>query len=689
LSERAHIGAARAAGTTATRRRALGEQPFASLQRNAGNRAVQRLASDALAAVDGVALSERIGAVEGGGSSLDGSLRQRVTETLGADPGDIRIHADGEGHELSQALGAKAFTSGQDIFFQSGTFDPSTPEGFELLVHESTHVLQQAAGPVAGNETADGALAISDPGDAFEQAASSAAEAPAPAGPSAEGRPVQRWPDVDDLLGVAEQNAKGPGPAVDMLGSFTSAISDDASSGNLGMGTVKKIAATEEQREAAKGAELSASQKGFDSDVDAATKWMGGGSVDRFAGGMAKEVFGMGVGLESMIQNPIGFEKGQAEKQSKEALPMVTNQYFDTLGKVSRGEEGLGGAASDLYGAFTKGKDNEWAAKQAAAQPIVNDINKGDYAGAFGRFGAEVGVAVLGMGEEGPLGEVSAEAPRPGEVPVAGEVPAVPPDPVPLPDPGPAPVPEGPSTLPGVAPDANIPNERVVSPQANSVPGEELEPPTLRDDPDQPPVTLRTDPDLAPPTFREPVPQISPLNPKFAEPGSPGFIEQADPLADTQRPPFEIDPGADSAVDTRPQVTQRGLGDELPQTRRGLGPEVEPLGEPAAPGRFSRNAGPPTLRDAGPPDFGPPDFGDGPATPGDSPLAHSVATPGGGAIGPAPAGEIGPLGGPPTPGELFGPAPDLNAPLPDDPIPGEPAMPMQDPWILRREFGRE
>ena len=88
----------------------------------------------------------------------------------------LLIHADPEGHELSQSVGAKAFTSGQDIFFQTGAFDPGTPEGFELLVHESTHVLQQAAGPVAGSATADGALAISDPGDSFEQAASSKAE---------------------------------------------------------------------------------------------------------------------------------------------------------------------------------------------------------------------------------------------------------------------------------------------------------------------------------------------------------------------------------------------------------------------------------------------------------------------------------------------------------------------------------
>ncbi len=609
----------------------MGAQPFVSLQRSAGNRAVQRLAADGLAGVDGEAISARIGAAEGSGSSRDGAVRQRLTETLDADPGDIRIHADSEGHELSQALGAKAFTSGRDIFFQSGTFDPSTPEGFELLVHESTHVLQQAAGPVAGNATADGALAISDPGDAFEQAASSNAEAPAPAGPLAEGRSVQRWPDVNDLLGVAEQQAKGPGPTVDMLGSFTSAISDDASSGNLGMGTVKKIAATEEKREAAKGAELKESQKGFDSDVDAATKWMGGGSVDRFAGGVAKEVFGMGAGIESIIQNPIGFEKGQAEKQSKEALPMVTNQYFDTLGKVSRGEEGLGGAASELYGAFTKGKDNEWAAKQAAAQPIVNDINKGDYAGAFGRFGAEVGVAVLGMGEEGPLGEVGAEASA-AEAPAvaseeggqiasktAGEVapattgpktlPGVAPDPNPLPDLGPATTPEGPSTLPGVAPDPNpLPDLGPATvPDPATVPGlgPDLGPATVPD----PATVPGLGPDLGPPTVPDPAtvpglgsdlgpatvpegpstlpgvaPDPNPL-PDLAPDTNPSTLESPtefqgeptpgqSPLAKSVRDPAVGDPAPSPNPEGDGPLTQRSAGNEAPEP---------PAPEPAAP----------------------------------------------------------------------------------------------------------
>lgn len=518
----------------------LGAHPLVGLQRGAGNRAVQRLVSGSSHEIDGEAISERIGEAEGAGSSLEPGIRQRLTDALGADPGDVRVHTDGEADELSQSLAAKAFTSGRDIFFRGGTFDPATPEGFELLVHESTHVLQQAEGPVAGTPTGDGALAISDPGDPFEQAASArGAAAPLARADAGAGRPVQRWPDMDDLSSfvgdTVDAQAAGPGPTMGMLGSFTNAISDDAASGDLGMGTVRKIADTEEKREAAKGAELRSSQKTFDSDVDAATSWLGGGAVERFGGGMAKEVFGMGAGLESMIQNPIGFQKAQSAQASKEALPMVTGQYFDTLGKVGRGEEGLGDAAGEIYGAFQKGKDNEWDAKKAAAQPAVDDAKKGDWAGAFGRVGAELGVAVLGMGEV-PVGEVGAGAEAAAGAEEAASIGENTPKP---------PLPAEPAPLGGIP--------------------EAPEPPGVR---------------------------ILKRNPKFVSPDTPdvpGFFDVPDEGAETQRPPIEIDPDADPGAPTR-RPTLPGIGPEFepaPDTRRDSGPPT-------------LRDGPPTLRGVAP-----------------------------------------------------------------------------------------
>jgi hypothetical protein len=162
-------------------------------------RPLQRLGASGVESIDGEAVAARIGAAESSGRELDAPLREQVGDALGADPGPVRIHADAEADELSQAVGATAFTSGRDVFFREGAFDPASPEGFELLVHESTHVLQQAAGPVSGTATADGALAISSPHDAFEQAASANAAALGATAPATDSRPIQREED-DDLL---------------------------------------------------------------------------------------------------------------------------------------------------------------------------------------------------------------------------------------------------------------------------------------------------------------------------------------------------------------------------------------------------------------------------------------------------------------------------------------------------------
>ena len=51
--------------------------------------------------------------------------------------------------ELNDQLQARAFTTGSDVFFRKGDYQPTSHEGQELLAHELTHVVQQGgAGPV-------------------------------------------------------------------------------------------------------------------------------------------------------------------------------------------------------------------------------------------------------------------------------------------------------------------------------------------------------------------------------------------------------------------------------------------------------------------------------------------------------------------------------------------------------------
>ena len=83
-----------------------------------------------------------------GGSALDPDTKSRFETGLGADLSDVRIHADGQSDTLCRSLSAEAFTTGSDVFFSSGAYQPGTRSGDHLLAHELTHVVQQGSAPV-------------------------------------------------------------------------------------------------------------------------------------------------------------------------------------------------------------------------------------------------------------------------------------------------------------------------------------------------------------------------------------------------------------------------------------------------------------------------------------------------------------------------------------------------------------
>jgi hypothetical protein len=91
----------------------------------------------------------RINAARGSGEALPDSIRASLEPHFGRDFSDVRVHAGAEADALSQQLGAKAFTTGQDIFFRSGDYQPESEEGKKLLGHEMTHVVQQGGASVS------------------------------------------------------------------------------------------------------------------------------------------------------------------------------------------------------------------------------------------------------------------------------------------------------------------------------------------------------------------------------------------------------------------------------------------------------------------------------------------------------------------------------------------------------------
>ena len=165
---------------------ATDQPPLTALQNHVGNAAVQRLlaqrSGDGAFDLDETT-ADRINAARGGGQALDGAVQAQMGEAMGTDFSGVRVHTGSESNELNEQLGAKAFTTGQDVFFRDGEYNPHAGSGQELIAHELTHVVQQGSGAVGGN---GGAMRVNAPGDQFEQEADSVAQtvtsgAPTPA----------------------------------------------------------------------------------------------------------------------------------------------------------------------------------------------------------------------------------------------------------------------------------------------------------------------------------------------------------------------------------------------------------------------------------------------------------------------------------------------------------------------------
>ncbi|MEH2111141.1 eCIS core domain-containing protein [Nostoc sp.] len=79
----------------------------------------------------------------GGGQTLSDDIRQPMEQAFGTDFSGVKIHTDSRSDQLNQSIQARAFTTGQDIFFRQGEYAPESNGGKELLAHELTHVVQQ------------------------------------------------------------------------------------------------------------------------------------------------------------------------------------------------------------------------------------------------------------------------------------------------------------------------------------------------------------------------------------------------------------------------------------------------------------------------------------------------------------------------------------------------------------------
>ena len=108
------------------------------------NPALQRQGNSATS-TDSNDISARLSSSRGGGTKLDTQTRSQMESSFGADFSTVRVHTDSSANQLSQDLGAKAFTHGSDIYFNKGQYNPGSRDGQHLLAHELTHTVQQGA----------------------------------------------------------------------------------------------------------------------------------------------------------------------------------------------------------------------------------------------------------------------------------------------------------------------------------------------------------------------------------------------------------------------------------------------------------------------------------------------------------------------------------------------------------------
>jgi hypothetical protein len=106
-------------------------------------------------------------ATASGGRPLDGATRSRFEDGLGADLSAVKVHTDSSSDTLCRSLSADAFSTGRDVFFSSGTFNPGTKSGDHLLAHELTHVVQQGAAPTIARSKAAPSAGQAEEGSVF------------------------------------------------------------------------------------------------------------------------------------------------------------------------------------------------------------------------------------------------------------------------------------------------------------------------------------------------------------------------------------------------------------------------------------------------------------------------------------------------------------------------------------------
>jgi hypothetical protein len=178
------------------------------LQQQVGNRAVQRLLAQRSGQPAEVEdeTAQQIEQERGRGQEIDQAVQEKLGAKMGPmgtsgpmstsdfDFSQVKVHTSPKADALNRELGAEAFTTGKDIFFREGAYDPHSSSGQELLAHEMTHVVQQSSGLTGG----EAKMTVNAPNDAFEQQADAVAREAIHSPGTNQGQGVQRQEEPEE-----------------------------------------------------------------------------------------------------------------------------------------------------------------------------------------------------------------------------------------------------------------------------------------------------------------------------------------------------------------------------------------------------------------------------------------------------------------------------------------------------------
>ena len=104
---------------------------------------IQKKATSNKQTSDPSSLASQLENSKGKGFSLPNSTNTSMSDAFGTNFSHVKIHNDHAAQHMNHQLNSRAFTNGNDIYFNSGEYMPETPKGKRLLAHELTHVIQQ------------------------------------------------------------------------------------------------------------------------------------------------------------------------------------------------------------------------------------------------------------------------------------------------------------------------------------------------------------------------------------------------------------------------------------------------------------------------------------------------------------------------------------------------------------------